>query len=37
MKLKDKKVGNILDKHGVNERLRAKMVDWMIEVLKIYK
>ena len=26
----------ILENHSVNERLRAKMMDWMIEVLKIY-
>ena len=28
---------NFLTKHGVNEKLRAKMMDWMVEVLKIYQ
>ena len=31
------KLWGLLDIHGVNERLRAKMMDWMIEVLKIYQ
>lgn len=35
--MKHFKLPNFLDKHGVNERLRAKMFDWMIEVLKIYQ
>ena len=30
-------MGLFLDNHQINERQRAKMLDWMIEVLKIYK
>lgn len=30
-------MNSILKNHEITERLRAKMIDWMIEVLKIYK
>lgn len=30
-------MANFLSKHSINERLRAKMMDWIIEVLKIYQ
>lgn len=36
-KLQHFKLPNFLERHGVNERLRAKMLDWMIEVLNIYQ
>ena len=29
--------GRFLDKHGIKEKFRAKMVDWMFEVLTIYQ
>lgn len=35
-KLKKMKIDKILLNHEVDERLRAKMMDWMIEVIKIY-
>ncbi len=36
-KLRHFKISGLLEKHDVTERLRAKMMDWMIEVLKIYQ
>ena len=35
-KMQNFKLQGLLENHCVNERLRAKMMDWMIEVLKIY-
>lgn len=35
-KLEYFKMGSFLENHSINERQRAKMLDWMIEVLKIY-
>jgi hypothetical protein len=28
---------SVLGKHQINERMRAKMVDWLIEVTEAYK
>lgn len=35
-KVEDFKLRGFLERHGVSERLRAKMLDWMVEVLTIY-
>ena len=33
----DPRLNNFLDYHSITKSLRAKMVDWMIEVLSSYK
>lgn len=35
-KLKNLKIDKILKNHEIDERLRAKMMDWIIEIIKIY-
>ena len=37
LKFNNFSLSNVLERHEVNEKLRGKMMDWMIEVLKIYK
>ena len=34
---KDLIIRNLLEKHKIDEKIRTKMVDWMIEVLHAYK
>ena len=36
-KLGQFKFGRFLDAHGIQEKFRAKMIDWMFEVLTIYQ
>jgi len=36
-KLSSLQLGRFLDAHGVQEKFRAKMIDWMFEVLTIYQ
>ena len=36
-KLGQLRFGRFLDAHGVQEKFRAKMIDWMFEVLSIYQ
>ena len=36
-KMKDFRFGRFLERHGIKEKFRVKMLDWMIEVLSIYQ
>jgi len=36
-KIKNLQFGRFLDAHGVQEKFRAKMIDWIFEVLTIYQ
>ena len=36
-KLRNYHLGDFLDKHDIKEKFRAKMIDWMVEVLNIYQ